>query len=88
MAMRDNDTRPLRPASRLLRLDGPHFPLFNTPAKSLWVNDKGIVTVNMVAEKDDRPVTVNIYGPGCIPVRVKAIVAEGTTAKDILAMYD
>ncbi len=84
--MRDDDTRPLRPASRLFRLI-PGVTL-NGSAKSLWVNDKGIVTVNLIAEKDDTPVLVNIYGPGCIPVRVKAVIAEGTTAKDILAMCD
>ncbi len=88
MSLRDDDTRPLRPPASLRRLEAPYFALFNTPAKSLWVNDKGIVTVNMIAANDDTPVAVNIYGPGCIPVRVKAILAEGTTAKDILAMFD
>lgn len=87
MAMREDDTRPLRPASRLHKLEPPDYAL-STPAKSLWINDSGIVTVNLIAERDDRPVPVNIFGPGCIPVRVKAVLAEGTTAKQILAMCD
>lgn len=85
--MLDDDTRPLRPAMRLQMLKAPYFE-FTSPAKSLWVNDRGNVTVNLIAEKDADPIPVNIFGPGCIPIRVKKVLSEGTTAKQIIAMRD
>lgn len=84
MALRDDDTRPLRPASSAIRLEKPDYKI-DQVAKSLWVNDSGLVTVNLIAEADSLPVRINIYGPGLIPIRVKAI--KDTTAKDILALY-
>lgn len=85
--MRDDDTRHLRPPTKLVQLTAPDFTM-SGPAKSLWINDSGIVTVNLVAEKDDLPIKVNVYGPSCLPVRVKRIISEGTTAKQIIAMCD
>lgn len=84
MALRDDDTRPLRPASSMKRLAAPDYHI-ETVAKSLWVNDHGLVTVNLIAEADSLPVRITIHGPGLIPIRVKAI--KDTTAKDILALY-
>lgn len=85
--LRDDDTRPIRPASSLRQLAEPNYGFELGVAKSLWVNDARLVTVHLIAEGDDRPVKINIFGPGLIPVRVKAILAEGTTANDIIAMH-
>jgi hypothetical protein len=85
--LRDDDTRPLRPAGKLRRISGPEYAMQEV-AKSLWINDSGVVTVNMIAECDTDPERVNICGPGLIPVRVRAIISEGTTARDILALHD
>lgn len=84
--LRDEDTRPLRPAGNLRKVTAPGYGMIGV-AKSLWINDHGLVTVNLIAEGDTEAEPVNIFGPGLIPVRVKAILADGTTARDILALH-
>lgn len=75
------------PASRLRAVTPSNSALLPLrPCRALWINDEGVVTVNVLAEGDTDPVEMAVSGPGPLPVRAIA-VRTGGTATDIVAVY-
>lgn len=76
------------PALRVRAVDpnsGNDFELGT--CKALYVGTGG--SVELVAEQDSSPVIfTNVPDGSFIPVRTKQVLAAGTTASDILALYD
>lgn len=57
-------------------------------AKKLWIGVTGDVKVILVGDLDAAPVTFKAVPVGWLEVQVRRVFATGTTATNIVAVYD
>lgn len=81
----DNLLAPARKATLVTPSDAADLP---QTAKALWIGGSGTVQVVAVDDTGNTGVALGTLGPGTVvPIRVRRVLATGTTASPILALY-
>jgi len=57
-------------------------------AKALYVGTGGDLVIIPVGNRDQDPVTFKAHPVGYMPVQVRRVLSTGTTASQIVALYD
>lgn len=76
--------QPARGAAAVTPNDTTDLPTY---ARALFIGTAGNISVIPVNNDDAAPVTLKVAA-GVLPVQVRRVRATGTTAADIVALYD
>ena len=86
MGIRNPLVGPDWPATKLRAVTpNDEDPLPDGVCRALYVGTTGDVV--LIAEEDDAAVTLPNVPVGILPVSTKSVLATGTTASDIVALY-